>query len=76
MHRPRSRSRVTIWIVYRKGSFFLKERIENEALFQERKTILEKDGATFVGIIRDLENNPWLRRAFELPPPFASTSRG
>lgn len=66
---------MTTWIVYRKGSFFLKERIENEALFQERKTILEKDGATYVGVIRDPENNPWLRRAFELSPPFTVRSR-
>ena len=76
MGRVCSRQPVATWIVYRKGSFFLKERIDNEALFQERKKILEKDGATFVGIIRDLENNPWLRRAFELSPPFATTSRG
>ena len=66
---------MTTWIVYRKGSFFLKERIENEALFQERKMILEKDGATYVGIIRDPESNPWLRRAFELSPPFTVRSR-
>jgi hypothetical protein len=66
---------VTTWIVYRKGSFFLKERIENEALFQERKKILEKDGATYVGIIRYPENNRWLRRAFELSSPFTVRSR-
>jgi hypothetical protein len=67
---------VTSWIIYRKGSFFLKERIENEALFQERKKILEKAGASYVGIIRDPENNPWLRRAFELSPPFTVAGRG
>ena len=66
---------MTTWIIYRKGSFFLKERIENEALFQERKSILEGDGATYVGIIRDPEDNPWLRRAFELSPPFSVTGR-
>ena len=67
---------MTTWIIYRKGSFFLKERLADEAHFQERKMILEKDGATYVGIIRDAENNPWLRRAFELAPPFAASGRG
>ena len=66
---------MTTWIVYRKGSFFLKERIEDEALFQERKTLLENDGASFVGVIRDPEDNPWLRRAFELAPPFTVPGR-
>jgi len=66
---------VTTWIIYRKGSFFLKERVENEALFQQRKTILEQNGATFVGLMRDPEDNPWLRRAFELTPLFTATDR-
>jgi hypothetical protein len=60
---------VTTWIIYRKGSFFLKERIESDALFQTRKKILEKSGATYVGLIHDPESNPWLRGAFELPHP-------
>lgn len=60
---------VTTWIIYRKGSFFLKERIESDVLFQERKKILEENGATHVGLIQDPESNPWLRRAFELPHP-------
>lgn len=66
---------MTTWIIYRKGSFFLKERVENEALFQQRKTILEQNGATFVGLMRDPEDNPWLRRAFELTPLFTATDR-
>jgi len=66
---------VTTWIIYRKGSFFLKERVENEALFQQRKTILEQNGATFVGLMRDPEDNPWLRRAFELTPLFTAADR-
>ncbi|HXL70155.1 MAG TPA: hypothetical protein VN935_02845 [Rhizomicrobium sp.] len=60
---------MTTWILYRKGSFFLKERIESATLFQDRKMILERNGATFVGLIRDPESNPWLRGAFELPHP-------
>jgi hypothetical protein len=65
---------VATWVVYRKGSFFLKERIENEALFQERKMVLEKGGATYVGMVCDPEDNPWLRRAFELSPPMPNRS--
>lgn len=57
------------WIIYRKGSFFLKERIENDVAFQNRKRILEENGAVYVGLVRDPENNPWLRKAFELPNP-------
>jgi hypothetical protein len=64
-----SRPPVTTWIIYRKGSFFLKERIESDTLFQDRKMILEKNGATYVGLVRDPESNPWLRGAFELPHP-------
>jgi hypothetical protein len=60
---------VNVWIVYRKGSFHLKERIPSEALFEERRAMLERQGASFVRIVHDCENNPWLRRAFELPRP-------
>jgi hypothetical protein len=63
------RHAVATWIIYRKGSFFLKERIEDDALFQDRKMILETSGATYVGLIHDPESNPWLRKAFELPRP-------
>jgi hypothetical protein len=56
---------VADWIVYRKGSFYLKERIASEALFRKRKEALECHGATFVSMVRG--NNPWLRRALELP---------
>jgi hypothetical protein len=47
----------------------LKERIESDTHFQGRKTILEKNGATYVGSTRDPRSNPWLRGAFELPHP-------
>ena len=57
------------WIVYRKGSFYLKERIPSEAMFGRRKEFLERQGATFVEIVRECENNPWLRQAFELRQP-------
>lgn len=66
---------MTTWIIYRKGSFFLKERVENEALLQARKTILEENGAVYVGMVRDPEDNPWLRKAFELPHLPSETSR-
>ena len=58
---------MSTWIIYRKGSFFLKERIEDDVLFQNRKRALEENGAVYVGLVRDPENNPWLRKAFELP---------
>lgn len=58
---------MSIWIVYRKGSFHLKERICSETLFAKRKQMLEREGARFVRIVRDCENNPWLNQAFELP---------
>lgn len=60
---------MSIWIVYRKGSFYLKERIPSEAMFERRKEILKRQGATFVEIVRECENNPWLRQAFELRHP-------
>jgi hypothetical protein len=65
---------VTTWIIYRKGSFFLKERVENEALLQARRAILEESGAVYVGMVRDPEDNPWLRKAFELPRNYSQTS--
>jgi hypothetical protein len=67
---------VTTWIIYRKGSFFLKERVENEALLQARRAILEENGAVYVGMVRDPEDNPWLRKAFELPLHYSPTSHG
>jgi len=60
---------VATWIIYRKGSFFLKERIASDTLFQDRKKTLEEGGAVYVGLVRDPEGNPWLRKAFELPHP-------
>jgi hypothetical protein len=51
----------------------LKERIESDTLFQDRKKILEKNGATCVGLLHDPQSNPWLRGAFELPTPHADT---
>lgn len=56
---------MTDWILYRKGSFSLKERVASEALFGKRKEILEHGGASYVRLVR--ENNPWLRQALELP---------
>lgn len=58
---------VSIWIIYRKGSFSLKERIPGEAFFEARKALLERHGATFVYIAHDREDNYRLQRALELP---------
>lgn len=58
---------MSIWIVYRKGSFYLKEQVQSEALAETRKAALVRQGASFVGIVRGSENNPWLSRAIELP---------
>lgn len=54
-----------MWIVYRKGSFWLKERIVSEVAFARRKEFLEQDGANFIHLVQ--ESNPWLQHAFELP---------
>jgi hypothetical protein len=59
---------VTTWILYRKGSFSLKERIASETLFERRKAALEQQGATHVRLVPGSESN-WLRSAFELPRP-------
>jgi hypothetical protein len=56
------------WILYRKGSFSLKERISSAALFERRKAALEQQGATHVRMAQASESN-WLRSAFELPRP-------
>jgi hypothetical protein len=56
---------VDIWIVYRKGSFSLKERVRDEALVEQRKSALARQGATHVRV--EAENSPRLKRALELP---------
>jgi len=58
---------VDIWIVYRKGSFSLKECVRDEALIEQRTSALERQGATHVRVVA--ENNPRLKRALELPRP-------
>lgn len=56
---------VDIWIVYRKGSFSLKECVRDETLVEPRKSALERQGATHVRVVA--ENSPRLKRALELP---------
>jgi hypothetical protein len=56
---------VGIWIVYRKGSFSLKEYVGDEALIEQRKSALERQGATHMRV--EIENSPRMKRALELP---------
>lgn len=56
-----------IWIVYRKGSFSLKECVSDEELALRRKSALEQEGATHVRV--EAEDSPRMNRALELPAP-------
>jgi hypothetical protein len=58
---------VSIWIVYRKGSFSLKEYVGDEALIERRKSALQQQGATHVRV--EAENSPRWNRALELLQP-------
>lgn len=53
-----------------------KERIESDTLFQDRKRILEKNGATCGGLIRDPQSNPWLRGGVRAAPPLTLAVAG
>ncbi len=57
---------MSVWVVYRKGSFYIKERIGSEALYEQRKNALEEGGATHVRMVREDDDSLWLKCAVEL----------
>jgi hypothetical protein len=59
------RKRVALWIVYRKGSFWLKERVADTALLTQRISRLERDGALFVSVESKVSRR--FAQALELP---------